>query len=139
MSPFLHAHRMCVRALRTFFQNVHCTSQQIAVTLLRWLSHSPSGSPESLPGPPPSPATKFTPGHLEGPLRPCSNSEDGISTGEMVLVAFGSILHIMCVCVCVCVCVCMEKGMAIPFLPGEFHGQRSLVGYSLWDHKVRHD
>ena len=26
------------------------------------------------------------------------------------------------------------------FLPGEFHGQRSLVGYSPWDHKrVRHD
>ena len=21
------------------------------------------------------------------------------------------------------------------FLPGEFHGQRSLVGYSLWSHK----
>ena len=21
------------------------------------------------------------------------------------------------------------------FLPGEFHGQRSLVGYSPWDHK----
>jgi len=21
------------------------------------------------------------------------------------------------------------------FLPGESHGQRSLVGYSLWDHK----
>ena len=27
-------------------------------------------------------------------------------------------------------------GLPIPeFLPGEFHGQRSLVGYSLWDHK----
>ena len=26
------------------------------------------------------------------------------------------------------------------FLPGKFHGQRSLVGYSPWDHKkVRHD
>ena len=25
------------------------------------------------------------------------------------------------------------------FLPGEFHGQRSLVGYSLWGHRVRHD
>ena len=25
------------------------------------------------------------------------------------------------------------------FLPGEFHGQRSLVGYSPWDHRVRHD
>ena len=23
------------------------------------------------------------------------------------------------------------------FLPGEFHGQRSLVGYSSWGHKVR--
>ena len=80
------------------------------MTLLRWLSHSPSGSPESLPEPPRSPATKFTPGHLEGPPRPCSNVEDGVSTGERVLVAFGSILHIMCVCVCVC--ACMEKGMA---------------------------
>ena len=30
-----------------------------------------------------------------------------------------------------------EKGMATTpvFLPGEFHGQRSLVGYSLWGHK----
>ena len=28
----------------------------------------------------------------------------------------------------------LEKGMAITpvFLPGEFHGQRSLVGYSPW-------
>ena len=25
------------------------------------------------------------------------------------------------------------------FLPGEFHGQRSLVGYSPWGHKVTHD
>ena len=25
------------------------------------------------------------------------------------------------------------------FLPREFHGQRSLVGYSLWSHRVRHD
>ena len=30
----------------------------------------------------------------------------------------------------------LEKGMGIPvFLPGEFNGQRILVGYSLWDHK----
>ena len=31
----------------------------------------------------------------------------------------------------------LEKGMATTpvFLPGEFHGQRSLVGYSLWGHK----
>ena len=31
----------------------------------------------------------------------------------------------------------LEKGwQATPvFLPGEFHGQRSLVGYSPWDHK----
>ena len=30
----------------------------------------------------------------------------------------------------------LEKGMAtIPvFLPGEFHGQRSLVGYGPWGH-----
>ena len=27
----------------------------------------------------------------------------------------------------------LEKGMVTPaFLPGEFHGQRSLTGYSLW-------
>ena len=25
------------------------------------------------------------------------------------------------------------------FLPGEAHGQRSLVGYSPWGHRVRHD
>ena len=25
------------------------------------------------------------------------------------------------------------------FLPGEFHGQRSLVGYGLWGHRVRHN
>ena len=30
--------------------------------------------------------------------------------------------------------VLLEKGMAI-HLPGEFNGQRSLAGYSLWDHK----
>ena len=31
----------------------------------------------------------------------------------------------------------LEKGMATHsvFLPGEFHGQRSLVGYSPWDRK----
>ena len=30
----------------------------------------------------------------------------------------------------------LEKGMATPvFLPGEFHGQRSLAGYSPWGHK----
>ena len=31
----------------------------------------------------------------------------------------------------------LEKGMGTTpvFLPGEFHGQRSLVGYSPWDHK----
>ena len=29
-----------------------------------------------------------------------------------------------------------EKGIATPiFLPGECHGQRSLVGYSPWGHK----
>ena len=25
------------------------------------------------------------------------------------------------------------------FLPGEFHRQRSLAGYSTWGHRVRHD
>ena len=31
----------------------------------------------------------------------------------------------------------LEKGMATTpvFLPGEFHGQRSLAGYSPWGHK----
>ena len=31
----------------------------------------------------------------------------------------------------------LEKGMATPpvFLPGEFHGQRSLESYSPWGHK----
>ena len=35
----------------------------------------------------------------------------------------------------------LEKGMAthfvkfVLFLPGEFHGQRSLAGYSPWGHK----
>ena len=31
----------------------------------------------------------------------------------------------------------LEKEMAThsSILPGEFHGQRSLVGYSLWGHK----
>ena len=63
----------------------------------------------------------------------------------------------VCVCVCLCVCVtqtvtvCLQCGRAgfdpwfgkVPwrrawqptpiFLPGEFHGQRSLAGYSPWD------
>ena len=30
----------------------------------------------------------------------------------------------------------LEKGMTTPvFLPGGFHGERSLVGYSPWGHK----
>ena len=30
----------------------------------------------------------------------------------------------------------LQKGMATPvFLPGEFHGQRSLAGYSPWGHE----
>jgi len=30
----------------------------------------------------------------------------------------------------------LEKETATPvFLPGEFHGQRSLAGYNPWDHK----
>ena len=31
----------------------------------------------------------------------------------------------------------LEKEMA--FLPGEFHGQSSLAGYSPWDHRVGHN
>ena len=31
----------------------------------------------------------------------------------------------------------LEKETATPvFLPGEFHGQRSLTGYSPWDHRA---
>ena len=69
----------------------------------------------------------------------------------------------MYVCVCVCVCVCFPGDSDVKnvrvlqeiwidpwvgkipwrrtwqpnpvFLPGEFHGQRSLVGYHLWVHK----
>ena len=38
----------------------------------------------------------------------------------------------------------LEKGMAthssiLVFLPGEFHGQRSLVGYSPWGRRAGHD
>ena len=33
-----------------------------------------------------------------------------------------------------------ENWQPIPvFLPGEFHGQRSLTGYSTWSQRVRHD
>ena len=33
-----------------------------------------------------------------------------------------------------------RKGQRTPvFLPGKFHGQRSLAGYSPWDHRVRHE
>ena len=74
----------------------------------------------------------------------------------------------VCVCVCVYVCIwaslvaqtvknllqCRRPGFdpwvgKIPwrrewqptpvFLPGEFHGQRRLAGYSLWGGRVRHD
>ena len=30
----------------------------------------------------------------------------------------------------------LEKEMATHFLPGKSYGQRGLVGYSLWGHKV---
>ena len=34
----------------------------------------------------------------------------------------------------------MEEGTATPvLLPGRSHGQRSLVGYSAWGLRVRHD
>ena len=35
----------------------------------------------------------------------------------------------------------LEKGIAIHsiFLPGEFHGQRSLAGYSAWSSRVGHN
>ena len=35
---------------------------------------------------------------------------------------------------------CRRKWQPTPaFLPGKFHGKRSLAGYSPWDHRVRHD
>ena len=86
----------------------------------------------------PAQQLKFTPGHLEGPPRPCSNAEDGISTGEMLLVAFGIILHI----VCVCVCVCMEKGMAThsSILAWRITWTEELGGLqSVGSQRVRHD
>ena len=36
----------------------------------------------------------------------------------------------------------LEKGKGLPtpvFLPGESYGQRSLIGYSPWDCRVRHN
>ena len=35
----------------------------------------------------------------------------------------------------------LEKGVVTysSFLPGEFHVQKSLAGYSPWSHKVGHD
>ena len=35
----------------------------------------------------------------------------------------------------------VEKGIATHsvFLPGEFHGQRSLTGHSSWSYRVGHD
>ena len=33
-----------------------------------------------------------------------------------------------------------KKGQPTPvFLPGEFHGQRSVVGYSVWGRRVGYD
>ena len=35
---------------------------------------------------------------------------------------------------------CKRKWQSTPaFLPGEFHGQRSLMGHSSWNHRVGHD
>ena len=35
---------------------------------------------------------------------------------------------------------CRREWQPTPvFLSGEFHGQRNLVGYSLWSHRVRHE
>ena len=35
---------------------------------------------------------------------------------------------------------CSRKWQVTPiFLPGDFHGQKSLVGYSPWGCRVRHD
>ena len=45
--------------------------------------------------------------------------------------------HLFYIYICVCVCVCIHIYIyTIPvFLPGKFHGQRSLAGYSPWGHK----
>ena len=43
-----------------------------------------------------------------------------------------------CVCVCVCVCVSRTVWQSTPvFLPGEFHGQKNLAGYSPWGSQSR--
>ena len=81
------------------------------------------------------------------------------------MIEHASVSTIVCVCVCVCVFMCVYKASLVTqmvknlptvqeiqvqslgqedtlewqpsriFLPGEFHGQRSLVGYSPWGHK----
>ena len=33
----------------------------------------------------------------------------------------------------------LKKGMATHFLPGEFHGEKGLMGYSPWDRRVGHN
>ena len=36
------------------------------------------------------------------------------------------------ICVCMCVAWSRKRQLTPVFLPGKFHGQRSLAGYSLW-------
>ena len=45
-------------------------------------------------------------------------------------------VHVYVMYVCMYECrVCVEWQPTPVFLPGEFHGQRSLAGYSPWGHK----
>ena len=41
--------------------------------------------------------------------------------------------------VCVYVCVCIYIYTTPVFLPGKSLGQKSLVGYSPWGHRVKHN
>ena len=62
----------------------------------------------------------------------------------------GSVYVYVCMYVYVCICLYMYvyvnvnatlslcPTLSFP-LPGKFHGQRSLVGYSPWGHRIRHD
>ena len=42
----------------------------------------------------------------------------------------------MCMCACVCVCWRRKWQHTPVFLPGEFHGQKSLTGYSPWSRNL---
>ena len=113
-------------------QNVLCTSQQIA-------GPSSGGSPESLPGPPPSPAAKVHTWASRG-------------TSKTLFQCWGwhqywwdvtcGIWNYFAYSVCVCVCVCMEKGMAThsSILAWRITWTEELGGLqSVGSQRVRHD